>query len=263
MVQRAAHRVVESAATACDFLDPSDFIRHEFNSLMASILGRLRLPGGTQVPNEGDLQDTLAVSASSQWVLEMAIEKIPACDVMDRASVSCVVDLFSLLVERFDHLYLQKTMSEDDTYGLTLLYTACFKYFLAAFGARNESSTYTYRMESPGDGSSQPWLKLLSVFRKPTRDGLSSPSADLSDDGDPSDDSVQERDNTVDKKCLAIDMAEIDCVSLLITRSCYFLSHESLRVRISTCDSLTSGFRFLAFVACSYHVSCCLVVVAH
>jgi hypothetical protein len=258
MVQRAAHRVVESAATACDFLDPSDFIRHEFNSLMASILGRLRLPGGTQVPTEGDLQDTLAVSASSQWVLEMATEKIPACDLMDRASVSCVVDLFSLLVERFDHLYLQKTMSEDDTYGLTLVYTACFKYFLAAFGARNEESIYTYRMESPGDGSSQPWLQLLSVFRKPTRDGLSAPSADLSDD-DPSD-SVQERDTTVDK-CLAIDMTEIDCVSLLITRSCYFLSHESLRVRISTCDSLTSGFRFLAFVACSYHVSC--LIVAH
>jgi hypothetical protein len=213
---------------------------------MACMSGRLRLPGGMQVPGDSELEDTLAVSASARWVLENAVQKISECTSWsDRAATSSMIDLITLLVERFDHLFLRKILSEDEVHELTLVHKSTFGYFLTTFGTSNDTM-YSYRMKTPGNCFSQSWLDFLSPFRKGgfvlTRE-------------EPNSDPMDSAQNGTSEKSLDVSMAEINFLSKLITRGCYFLSHESLGVRISTCDSLTSGFRFLAFVACKYEVS--------
>lgn len=250
MIQRSALHVISVIANACGFSDFSAFLRQEFNTLMACMSGRLRLPGGPQLQGDLDLENTVAVLSSSRWVLENAIRNIQdVTSWSDRASTSSMINLMSLLVDRFDHLFLRKLVSEKDFIEITLVYKSTFAYFLTIFGSSNDT-VYSYRTKNPEDRSRLEWLDTLTFFRKSSMGDF----CKINQEERNSDTEASVRKKASDKT-LDVSMTEIDFASKLITRSSYFLSHESLGVRISACDSLTSGFRFLAFVACEYEVS--------
>ena len=149
-----------------------------------------------------------------------------------------MINLITLLVERFDHL-LRQIISEDDVHELTLVYKSTFGYFLTTFGASNDT-VYSYRMKTAGNCFSQSWLDFVSPFRKVSLDGFHFLAP-----GELNSDPMDSTQNGSSEKSLDVSMAEVNFPSKLITRGCYFLSYKNLGVRISTCDSLTSGFRFL------------------
>lgn len=251
IVQQAALRAARSIARSRSVANLNEFLRRESHNLMASMLGRLRLPGGVQVPRDGDLEEILVISASLRWVLEEAVKANSETTWdSDSAAVSSLIDLMTLLTERLDHLLLRKRVPEDDIYDLPHLHKACFDYLFAVFGG-NEKARYCHRSKGTTTGSSQPWLDLLSPFRKASLDDFQAPSGE--EEG-PSYDLNDTEETSVER--LSVGMTEVNFVSKIIFRGCYFLSSESLRVQIATCDSLSSGFKFLAFVACVHEVSC-------
>ena len=248
MVQRAAHRSVEAISAICGFPNLPTFARDRFNSLMATMLSRLRLPGGAHFSGDTNMEDTLAVCRSVRWLLDTVIQEYPADS--NKETTSSMVELLSLLVERFDYLFLEKVLSERDIYELTLVHKSSFNYFLTIFGAEDDA-VYTYRLRGVRNESPRPWLDLLSAFRKASFEGFQSKAQEEQKLGENESGRVVV---TIDR-ISSIRMAEIELVSILIKRNCYMLSNESLSVRISSCDGLISGFRFLAFVACFDEVS--------
>jgi hypothetical protein len=89
--------------------------------------------------------------------------------------------------------------------------------------------------------SRQPWLDLLSQFHTIP---LDTPGADSVDE-------------TTESEGNLLDVAKSDIAlfAKLIGRDCYLLSNHKLASRISSCDALTMGFKFLAFVGSEYDVS--------
>jgi hypothetical protein len=242
LVQRAAHQSIVTLAEECGFSGLNSLIRHEFNPLVAAMFGRLRLPGGMFVPADGDLQDTLSLLASITWVLEVAntTDSDQPCGA-EEAKTTSLIDLIYLLEDRYDHLALRKLLSEENTHDLLVVHQLCFDFLNMTVGA-NDRSIYSFPTDG-GSAKSEPWLDLLSHFRKPTLSGFQ--------------ESAPEKQDTMREKHAALDIGigEIGFVSKLITKDCYLLSNKSLMVQVSACGSLTSGYRLLAFVSCNYEVS--------
>lgn len=238
LVQRAAQQAVLVLAKACQFDDINVFIYHEFSALLATMLGRLHLPGGLLVPANGDLQDTLAVLSSMTWVLKtIKLADSEAYSLLDKAKMKSLIDLISLLEDRFDQFSLRKLLSDEDIHDLAILHQECFEYLNMTYGA-NRRTLYTYPSQSAKIKA--PWMNLLSHFSISSAEGLH-----------------PEKDETVNPEqlqTLDISMAEIELISKLITKDNYLLSNMNLRVQVSACESLTSGYQFLAFVSCHHEV---------
>lgn len=82
--------------------------------------------------------------------------------------------------------------------------------------------------------STQPWLDMLSQFRKNDPNAL-----DIDEMG---------RAKADGGRKLDIDKADITLFAKLVARDCYLLSYQKLKSRVSSCDALTNAFKFLAFI---------------
>lgn len=242
-VQIAAEESATVLAKESNFSCLQDLIRHNFSPLMAAMFGRLRLPGGMPAPAERDLRDILALVASTTWVLKIVTttDAGQSCG-EGKADTISLIDLISLLEDRFDHLSLRKLLSEDNIHNFLLVHQLCFDFLNTTVGA-NGRSLYSYPSERRMPESA-PWLDLLSNFHKPGLSGLEEHA-------------TKERKDTREKEKaeLLVGIGEIEFVSRLITKDCYLLSNKSLMAQVSACGSLTSGYRLLAFVSCNYEVS--------
>eukprot|EP00980_Cylindrotheca_fusiformis_P001323 scaffold333_cov133-Cylindrotheca_fusiformis.AAC.49 len=242
LVKNAAEQSLAALANESALSSTTVLVSQYFNQLVSAMFGRLRLPGGMMVPVDGDLLDTLSLVASITWVLRVvaSVHSQETCGA-DKMGTKGLIDLISLLDDRFDHLALRKLLSEENTYIFLGVHQLCFEFLHKAIGA-NDGSVYSYPSER-GCSKSKPWLDLLSNFRKPGVSSFSQPAAEEADVG-------REHQTSLD-----IDLGEIEFVSKLITKDCFLLSNNSLMVQVSACQSLTSGYRLLAFVSCNYEVS--------
>jgi hypothetical protein len=132
---------------------------------------------------------------------------------------------------------------------LTSVCHSSFQYLLSAYGA-NDDAMYTYRIrgsELANQESPEPWRELLEDFRIAPSESFS--ASHTRSDGD------KAEENDMNQQPHATSPAEIAFVSRLMPRCCYFLSNQRLKVKIASCDTMISGFRFLALVACLKKVS--------
>ena len=229
------------------FDDIEDLIHAEQNRLVSAMIGRLRLPGGSRIPNTRDeAEEIFSVTKTSIWLLEMINRKIEATNGSANteendeeefvgAKSSAIMDLIALLNYRLDHLFLQKVMTDADIETVCSLHKAFFNCFLHLFNVDKEK-TYSYQMKNLEKDSKEPWLDLLSQFRK--RPPLGTEAFDISD----------EANNENEGNLLDFSKSDIDLFAKLIARDCYLLSYQNLESRISSCDALTIAFKFLAFV---------------
>ena len=252
MIRAAANRALVHMANACGFPGTDELINQRLQSLVGGMSGRLRIPGGKIAPQAAEFDNVLTVSSMIRFVLESIAQRPTERDPPEgqhEPVVSCILELVSLLMERFDHFILRKAIGEPIMLELTSVCNSSFQYLLSGCGA-NDDAMYTYRIrgsELANQESPEPWLELLEDFRCAPRESFS--ASQTSSDGD------RAEGNDRNQQHHATSHAEIDFVSRLMPRCCYFLSNQSLKVKIASCDAMISGFRFLAFVACLKKVS--------
>ena len=243
---------------SCGLQSTENLIYTEQNQLVAAMVGRLRLPGGSRIPrSRNDAEEIMHVTRTSIWAIKMISrrinnnsntnERINEKENSDATTKgggkSSMVDLVSLLDYRLDHLFLQKVLVDADVEIVCSLHKAFFNYFLYLFGV-NREVTYSYQMKNLERDSKQPWLDMLSQFRKIAVNSSETENRD---------------DATGDwGRFLDVTKADIALFSKLIARDCYLLSYKNLESRISSCDSLTIAFKFLAFVGSEHEVSAIL-----
>ena len=260
VIQQTGLSTLKIMSLSCGLQSTEDLIHAEQNRLIAAMIGQLRLHGGSRIPNNReDAEEILSVTKTSIWVLEMTNRQLDNTSSSSSSSSrstqketesvekdsngsknSALVDLVALLHYRLDHLFLQKVLADVDVETVCSLHKAFFNYFLHAFQVKREA-TYSYQMKNLEKDSKQPWLDLLSSFRKNPLD-------------------TQELDNvdeTKENEGRLLDFAKSDIAlfAKLIGRDCYLLSYQKLESRISSCDALTIAFKFLAFVGSEHYVS--------
>ena len=252
MIRAAASRALVHMANACGFPGTHELINQHLQSLVSGMSGRLRIPGGKIAPQAAEFDNVLSVSSMIRFVLESiaqrSIERDPPRG-QHESVVSYILELVSLLMERFDHFILRKVIGEHIMLELTTVCNSSFQYLLSAYGA-DDDAMYTYRIrgsEFANQESPEPWLELLEDFRCAPSESFS--ATQTRSDGD------RAEENDRNQQLHATSQAEIDFISRLMPRCCYFLSNQSLKVKIASCDAMISGFRFLAFVACLKKVS--------
>ena len=249
IIQQIGLSTLKIISLSCGLQSTENLIHAEQNRLIAAMVGRLRLPGGSRIPkNRDDAEEILSVAKTSIWALEMinrrntntSAKSQQADQELELATNSAVVDLVALLDYRLDHLFLQKVLVDADVETVCSFQKAFFNYFLFLFEVKKEA-TYSFQMKNVEKDSKQPWLDLLSQFRKIPLD-------------------TQETDGGNDAKenvgrLLDVTKSDIALFAKLIGRGCYLLSYQKLESRISSCDALTIAFKFLAFVGSEHDVS--------
>lgn len=244
-VKSAADRTLATMAVARGFESVEGMIYQEKSRLIASMLARLRLPGGTQVPGRRDSEEILSVVASLRWILTMLAQiKLEDDLFMKRVARNGLLDLMSLLDYRLDHLFLQKILGDYDVEEICGLHKAFFNYYLSHFSV-NEKTVYSYRMKGLARELKQPWLDTLSIFRKSTPSGLHGALKEAI---------VDHRWLEEPAQSLSMSRNDASVFSKLIARNGYLMSYQKLKSRISACECLTSGFKLLAFVGSEYQV---------
>lgn len=228
IVQEAARDAIRSIVFACESPSISEFLQSEAMLIFAEIFSRLRIPGR-------DEADTWAIVATLTWVLdEMSNADFPLdSQQIDYSAISSLIELCDVLMNRLDHYFLDKKIGETSTYILTKLYSAIFRYFMFVFEVHGDAYE-GHTMKDATDGS---WLSLLSVFETPAK-GFEERLSSQECDG-----TTENGDGTKTRRKMK--KAEVDLCSKIISRACYLLSNESLRVQISVCESISFGFQFL------------------
>ena len=228
------------------FEETEDLIHAEQNRLVSAMIGRLRLPGGSRIPKTRDeAEEIISVTKTSIWLLEMINRKVKPIngstnteennDDSAGQKSSAIMDLIALLNYRLDHLFLQKVMTDADVETMSSLHKEFFSYFLHLFNV-DEEKIYSYQMKNLEKDSKDPWLDLLSQFRK--HHPIDTEAFDVGD----------EATNENEGNLLDFSKSDIELFAKLIARDCYLLSYQKLESRISSCDALTIAFKFLAFV---------------
>lgn len=240
IVQGAAMDALRSIAYACGVDQVSCLLQREAARLLVDMLSRLRVPGGATISRGEHATETLAVAFCLTWVCEEIVRggTRESPFLVDGSTVSGVVELGNTLMDRLDLFFVNKVIAEQDTFKITEMYSAFFRYLIFLFD-RDDNVEQGQEEENVGGGS---WLELLSVFHLPCKEAFGEEEEE---------DSEGSRHETCSDLTggLTISKAEIDLSSKIISMACYFLSNESLRVQISACESLAWGFQFLALTA--------------
>lgn len=248
IIQNSGLSTLHVMSVMCKHKSTEDMISTKQNQLVASMVGRLRLSGGSKIPSHNDAEEILSVINTANWTLKMIIRNTKGGDKEGteshlRIGKSSIVDLISLMDYRLDHLFLQKVLADDDVITVLRLHKAFFDYFLFVFRVKRDY-VYSYQMRNVEKDSKEPWLDELSKF-------LKVPALDSSKViGTENLEGNQEAAISVEENCRLLDINETDLTlfSKLIARDCYLLSSRKLESRISACDALTIAFKFLAFV---------------
>jgi hypothetical protein len=255
IIQQTGLTTLKIISLSCGLQSTENLIHAEQNRLIAAMVGRLRLPGGSRIPkNRDDAEEILSVAKTSIWALEMINQRNTNMSAKSQqadqelelekdstyTTNSAVVDLVALLDYRLDHLFLQKVLVDADVETVCSFQKAFFNYFFFLFEVKKEA-TYSFQMKNIEKDSKQPWLDLLSQFRK-------IPLVTQKTDGD--DDAKGNVGRLLD-----VTKSDIALFAKLIGRGCYLLSYQKLESRISSCDAVTIAFKFLAFVGSEHDVS--------
>jgi hypothetical protein len=256
LVKSAASSVLHRIAVACGYHDSRGLIRKHFDQLVTSMLGCLRIPGGKLVPGYDKIDEILSVASSLRYVLQIAVprsEQSAGRQTLERNSAHCMVEIVTLLTQRLNHLIVRKAVKDEQFFELIAVYTASFSFLLVTYGAK-DGCIYACRIGSTmNEPSSKPWREMIAPFRVSAIAHLSP------EEGFAQTAALTPQDKELDRERRIPDshdvsIPEIEFVSRLLSKCCYFLSYNSLRMRIASCDAIISGFRFLAFVSCCKEV---------
>ena len=254
LVQTTASEVLRAVAKACMDDGISRFLQNHMDYLASSMLGKLRIAGGKVVPDYRDSMEIMAVCNSVRYLLQTMTQRAApggSNGSLERYSVSNMVEIVSALAQRFNHLIVRKAIGYDSLFDFVLVCSSTFLYMLAGYGADREF-LYSYRMGKIASPLPQVWQGGLDQFRI-NAGAVSSETFRLGDRNEAANDDSGQSAGT--SKFLGVTGREIGFVSQLMSRCCYFLSHESLKMRIASTDALIGGFKFLAFVAWHEEVS--------
>lgn len=237
LAQETAEQVLKSIGHKLRRRGVEDLLYFEQDRLVASMHGKLRLPGGIHTPSHHDAKNILAVARTFRWILESVMKHNVESAGERGMGMSSMVDLMSLLQYKLDHLVYQKQMSDRNFQDLCSLHKVFFDYYLWSFGVRDDR-VYSYKMGGAESESRHPWLDVLNNFREGATLELVHEEKLQPCEGVDLDDQMY----------LKVAKDEIDLFSTLIARNCYLLSNHELSVRVASCQGLISGFKFLAFV---------------
>jgi hypothetical protein len=253
-VQEAAKQALLVLATSLGRTNIDDLICSEQNRLIAVMWGRLRLPCGMVTPGQYEVGDILKVAGSLQWILDSISRANSDTKTRNHGNAlrgkSGITDLVSLVEYRLNHLTHQKLLCDNDFGLLCSLRKSFFCYFLSVFNTQAEMA-YSYKSHEMETSHNMPWIDVLYQFQKISSDiGLHKRTTiHKAEEQDPS-------------TYLDISQQDIDLFTRLIARNCYLLSYPTLKIRVSACQGLTWGFRFLAFVGNVHKVRVMIIVFA-
>ncbi len=244
LVQEAAMETLVAMGKCLGRKSTGDLLFLELHRLVAAMIGRLRLPGGLQTPGQNDAREILTIANALRWILESMTRTTFEIKMDDSKNErSNLVNLMSLLEFRLDHLIRQKNMRDDDFDTLCSLHKAFFDFFLLTFGVQIDY-VYSYRMPGMEPKTKKySWLDALSKFHTVS-------STKYLHESFP----VKNNAGTNKSRVLCVSESDVSLYSRIIARDCYLLSNESLKIRISSCQSMGSGFKFLAFVGSIHEV---------
>jgi hypothetical protein len=219
-------------------------IRDNVQSLLSTFLTRLRIHRGKIAPSPDEYERILSTSSMTKYVLQ-AISQSPSCAEKSHSpcveSIRSVRELISILVDRFDHLLHKKVVAETRRLEFAQVLSTCLQYLCKEYGVE-KTEIYTYRLPGTVTPVKQPWREVLDQFIIPNQQGFIA---------DKNDANGQESTGGQPKlKKISADSEDVDFVDSMLSRCCYLLSNDSLRVRIAACDGMISGFHYLSFLAC-------------
>lgn len=227
---------LESASVACGTKKMENLIAEQQAVAVSAMLGQLRLPGGAQAPGPYDKEGIISVSRSARWTLDTITKSNVAPT--DTMVASSVMDLMYLLHFRLSHFFLQHGLASEEIDDVCRLDISFYEHLLSTHGA-DISSVYTYKMSTDVCDPKQPWHDALVAYRKAPANGFHSEKNDDTHDNE-------------QQKLLPLSEKDVGLCSKLNAQGCYLLSNSSLKTRILACESLTLGFKFLAFVGSNH-----------
>lgn len=246
-VREVAVAVLQSLAIANGSLNISALIADSMeSSLMGTMLGRIRVPGGRALSPGTELDDSLlAVVDCATTVLRIttnAQSKRHETPQRERRSMlSYMEELTQELATRFDHASTKVTGDIESTMSFIHLFDAAILLLRASRETPNEAQPSV-----PPVALEEPWFELLAPFKK-IKEHAMGPKVGFEA-------FRKERagnSNETDK--MASNVAgltrDIGFVSQVAWRCGYLLSHASLKVQIQSCNVMANCFAFLGWVA--------------
>jgi hypothetical protein len=242
LVRETSMRTLTTIAVSLGKKGVEDLAVQEQHRLVASMVGRLRLHAGRLKHGNDATKDVLAIANALNLMLEYVI-KVPL-DWNDNRSTTnrgSVGDLMALLQHRLDQLMYDKDLSEASLEVLCSLHMRFFDYFIYIFRVE-KTATYSHKTRDVEEQNN--WLDQLYKFRE--RSSVVPIHEEYRENAK----------NEGDRMLRYLDVSanEIELLSILIARNCTLLSNQSLSIRVSACQVLTSAFQFLAFVGTVHEV---------
>lgn len=224
-------------------------VRDNIQSLLSTFVAHLRIHRGKAAPSPDEFEKIFTTLSMTKYVLDVIADKDVSADAQspNHQSIRSLRELMAILVERYDHLLNQKVVSEPRRLEYAQTLGASLQYFCIECGV-DQMKIYTYRLPGVAEPSKRPWLGLLDQFRVTSSTGLHSEEKygeeeETRDDGPPN--SIND---TSFKQSPSAD--DVDFVDSVLSRCCFLLSNDSLRVRIAASEGMLSGFKYLSFLAC-------------
>ena len=241
-VADTAQEVLTGVAHSLGLTSTKNLVFRYTNSLLGSLLSRIRVPGGKRLQGNVALDSqTLKVADITCLLFQSASQSRqeadlapPSLDAMTEASME---ELVREIVDRFDRSSAKLRHDLDGSAAFLRLCQSIAGYLIS----RNlffDDSKDTKQDES----STQPWFGLLERFERvpiSARAGFSECLEDKTRKEDVA--QVNEEYGRLQR--------ETDFIAVVVQRACYMLSHRSLTIEIQSCDVLIDCFRFLARVA--------------
>jgi hypothetical protein len=250
-VHDLAIHVLDQMASASGVVGRKELALANMSTLIGAMNAQLRVPGGRMISSKHKLdRNVLFVTMASSALLkllcsgERAIaEGIPT----DTSILARLQDLFGNLIDRFDH----QATKVSESVGEPLIFLDLFDSLVGYFVFTNRIHDLEWGVVEASDSTidDKSWMKLLRPFEKNPTDDLEPAN------GFALHRTIKERNNSQsandesDGPDTSVLSSQIRLVSDILSRSCYLLSHPSLKVQITSCSTIIRCFQFLGWVS--------------
>lgn len=232
LVRSMATFVLTSIAHFCEYSSATDLLLGSFDIVVTSILGKLRVTRRKCDAFGEVMLEILREVGTATAILRIASmhEMNHERDLRFHSRFLSREELVAVVLERIDRFVFE--ISKEETYLLVVIsfYRAVIETYLAGVESMPNMVTSVSIRE--------PWLQTLSYFLVDQSELIQELTCDVDDSG--------KNTMTDDTSCFKND---INLVSQMMFRCCYFLSYASLKVQINSCCALSAGFEFLGIIS--------------
>lgn len=231
-VRVAALGVLEEIRIACCWETLEDLICNNFDLLFQSLQNEMRLIRSSA--HRGNL------ATIAKYIIESIQDgsRFPTSATLHRTeyfkrNIDLLVKIGIDLTSSFDRHLLGSQFVQPLPAILDIIefYTVTLRYIARSFGVECEGIKFNLATSRVPD---EPWLDLIKPFKK-----------DPFNYGDETPDNSQEQ----AKLSIDISKAELDYVTLVLSRCSFFISHPSLLVQVSSCQVQKMAFLILGHIS--------------